>query len=413
MKELDDAHLVRALAPQVLGALTRRYSDFAAAEDAVQEALLAASVQWSPDNMPDDPKAWLIRVASRRMADQVRSEISRRKREVEAGLASGYVLPVPPEHAGEEDDTLVLIYMCCHPALSSASAIALTLRAVGGLTTAEIASAFLTPEATMAQRISRAKQTIKSSGVPFRLPEARDRSERLSTVLHVLYLIFSEGYAASHGEHLQRRDLASEAIRLARLVHSHLPHEAEAAGLLALMLLTDARRDARTGPDGAAIPIDEQDRSLWNRELIDEGTGILNRALQHGGAGPYQLQAAIAAVHDEAPSASDTDWPQILALYNLLERIADNPVVRLNRAVAVAMVRGPAEALRLLDEVEADARMRDHHRLHAVRGHLLEMAGRHGEAIASYRTALSQAGSAPERNYLSAKLQRLVTSQPA
>jgi predicted RNA polymerase sigma factor len=405
----DPEHLMRALAPQVLGALIRRYRDFAAAEDAVQESLLAAAIQWTADGIPDKPKAWLITVASRRMADQVRSELSRRKREEEAGVASGYVLPHPSEHpASEEDDTLVLIYMCCHPALPAASAIALTLRAVGGLTTVEIARAFLTPEATMAQRISRAKQTIKASGIPFRLPEPRDRAERLASVLHVLYLIFSEGYTASHGEQLQRRDLASEAIRLARIVHSCLPENAEAAGLLALMLLTDARRHARTGPQGEAIPIDEQDRSLWDRALIEEGTGLLDRALRQGEVGTYQLQASIAAVHDEARCAADTDWQQILALYNLLERIADNPVVRLNRAVAVAMVKGPKEALQLLDALETDDRMRDHHRLHAVRAHLLEMAGEPAEAIISYRAALSRVHSVPERNYLLAKLARLI-----
>jgi predicted RNA polymerase sigma factor len=404
MESLHAEHLMRILAPQVLGVLIRRYRDFAAAEDAVQEALFAASVQWSADGVPDNPKGWLIRVASRRMADQVRSELSRRKREAEAGLALGYVLPQP---SGPEDDTLVLIYMCCHPALSDASAIALTLRAVGGLTTAEIARAFLTPEASMAQRISRAKQTIKASGIPFSLPETSERAARLAAVLHVLYLIFSEGYVASHGEQLQRHDLAGEAIRLARIVHSRLPEDAEAGGLLALMLLTDARRHARTGPCGEAVPIDEQDRSLWDRSLIDEGTELLERALRQGRVGPYQLQASIAAVHDEARCAAETDWPQILALYNLLERISGNPVVRLNRSVAVAMVKGPREALQLLDELTVDDRMRDHHRLHAVRGHLLEMAGKHVEAMASYREALSRAGSTPERNYLLTKLARI------
>jgi len=408
MEPLHAEHLTRTLAPQVLGALIRRYRDFAAAEDAVQEALLAAAIQWNTGQIPDNPKAWLIRVAARRMADQVRSELSRRKREEEAGLASGYMLPSPSEQpSAEDDDTLVLIYMCCHPALSDASAIALTLRAVGGLTTTEIARAFLASEATMAQRISRAKQTVKASGMPFRLPEPREQTERLAAVLHVLYLIFSEGYVASHGEQLQRHDLAGEAIRLARIVHSRLPENAEVGGLLALMLLTDARRHARTGPQGEAVPIDEQDRSLWDRELIDEGTGLLERALQQGQVGPYQLQASIAAVHDQARSAAETDWPQILALYNLLERISNNPVVRLNRAVAVAMVKGPQEALRLLDELMADDRMRDHHRLHAVRGHLLEMAGEHAEAMNSYREALSRTGSTPERNYLLAKLARI------
>ena len=404
MESLRAEHLLRTLAPQALGVLIRRYRDFAAAEDAVQEAMLAASVQWSADGVPDDPKAWLIRVASRRMADQVRSELSRRKREAETEAAAGYVLPQP---SCQEDDTLVLIYLCCHPALSDASAVALTLRAVGGLTTTEIARAFLTPEATMAQRISRAKQTIKVSGIPFRLPEESERAGRLAAVLHVLYLIFSEGYVASHGDQLQRHDLATEAIRLTRIVQSRLPDNAEASGLLALMLLTDARRDARTGPSGEAVPIDQQDRSLWDRSLIAEGTELLERALRQGRIGPYQLQASIAAVHDEALCAAETDWPQILALYNLLERISDNPVVRLNRAVAVAMVKGPREALQLLDELMVDHRMLDYHRLHAVRGHLLEMAGERAEAMASYRDALSRTGSTPERNYLLAKLARM------
>lgn len=404
MEPLHAEHLMRTLAPQVLGLLVRRYRDFAAAEDAVQEALIAASVQWKADGVPENPKGWLIRVASRRMTDQIRSELSRRKREAEAGVTAGYVLPQP---AGQEDDTLVLIHMCCHPALSDASAIALTLRAVGGLTTAEIARAFLTSEATMAQRISRAKQAIKASGIPFRLPEPRERAERLAAVLHVLYLIFSEGYVASYGEQLQRHDLAGEAIRLARIVHSRLPENAEVGGLLALMLLTDARRNARTGPHGEAVPIDEQDRSLWDRELIDEGIELLSRALRQGQVGPYQLQASIAAVHDESRCAAQTDWPQILALYNLLERISSSPVVRLNRAVAVAMVQGPREALQLLDELTADDCMRDHHRLHAVRGHLLEMAGEYAEAMDSYREALSRTDSTPERNYLLAKLARI------
>lgn len=404
MESLDAERLMRTLAPEVLGVLVRRYRDFAAAEDAVQEALFAASVQWSADGVPDNPKGWLIRVASRRMADQVRGELARRKREAESAVAVGYVLPQP---SGQEDDTLVLIYLCCHPALSDASAVALTLRAVGGLTTAEIARAFLTHEATMAQRISRAKQTIKASGVPFSLPEASERAERLAAVLHVLYLIFSEGYVASHGEQLQRHDLASEAIRLSRIVHSRVPENAEAAGLLALMLLTDARRHARTGPCGEAVPIDEQDRSLWDRSLIHEGTELLEHALRMGQVGTYQLQASIAAVHDEARCVAETDWPQILALYNLLERISDNPVVRLNRAVTIAMVKGPREALQHLDELALDDRMRNHHRLHAVRGHLLEMAGDHAEAMASYREAVSRTSSTPERNYLLAKLARI------
>jgi RNA polymerase sigma factor (sigma-70 family) len=405
---LNAEHLMRELAPQVLGALIRRYRDFAAAEDAVQEALIAASRQWGSDGAPDNPKAWLLRAASRRMTDQIRGEISRRKREAEASFVQDPVRPPEPRVSAEqEDDTLILIYMCCHPALTNASAIALTLRAVGGLTTAEIARAFLVPEATMAQRISRAKQTIKQSGIPFRLPESGEAMVRLATVLHVLYLIFNEGYTASYGMKLQRRDLASEAIRLTRIVHSRLPWDPEVGGLLALMLLTDARRHARTGPQGEAIPIDEQDRSLWDRELIQEGIALLERALKQGRVGQYQLQAAVAAVHDQAPIASDTDWQQILALYDLLDRISNNPIVRLNRAVAVAMVKGPHKALELLAGLEMDGRIREHHRLHAVRGHLLEMAGQKAAAAVSYREAVSRCTSIPEQQYLLAKLARL------
>jgi RNA polymerase sigma factor (sigma-70 family) len=411
VKPPDVEHLMRQLAPQVVASLIRRYRDFATTEDAVQEALLAAAKQWPTEGIPQNPKAWLTHVASRRMIDQIRSEMARRKREREAALNSGYSIAAMPENLeGLDDDTLVLIYMCCHPALTTSSSIALTLRAVGGLTTAEIARAFLVPEATIAQRISRAKQAIKDSGIPFRLPEPCDRAERHQAVLHVLYLIFNEGYTASHGNQLQRPDLAGEAIRLARAVHACLPEDAEAAGLLALMLLTDARARARTGPLGEAIPIDEQDRSLWDRNLIEEGVSILSRALALGRVGQYQLQAAIAAVHDEACCAEDTDWPQVLALYDLLARMSSNPVVCLNRAVAIAMVHGPQEALRLLVELETDDRLRDHYRLHAVRGHLLEMVGNQAAAAASYRAAVSRTASTPEKNYLLAQVARLTST---
>jgi RNA polymerase sigma factor (sigma-70 family) len=411
VSHFDAGPLLRELAPQVLGCLVRQHPDFADAEDAVQEALLAASRQWPGDGVPENPKAWLIQVASRRLTDQIRSSIARRKRETESAMSLGYALPPKPEGEDEEDDTLVLIYMCCHPALTTASAIALTLRAVGGLTTAEIAHAFLVPEATMAQRISRAKQTVKDSSLRFSLPEQRERADRLRSVLHVLYLIFNEGYAASHGDLLQRHDLASEAIRLARATHARLPKEPEVAGLLALMLLTDARRQARTGHSGEAIPIDEQDRSLWDPDLIREGRSLLVDALARGAVGPYQVQAAIAAVHDEAPCARETDWPQILALYDLLVKMSNSPVVELNYAVAVAMVKGPHEALRLLENLEADDRLRDHYRIHAVRGHLLEMAGQPGPAAESYRAAVARTASTPEKNYLLLKLARL-TSLP-
>jgi predicted RNA polymerase sigma factor len=297
--------------------------------------------------------------------------------------------------------------MCCHPALTRPSAIALTLRAVGGLTTAEIANAFLVPEATMAQRISRAKQRIKASGVPFRMPTDGERAERLSAVLHVLYLIFNEGYASSIGPNLQRSDLSNEAIRLTRAVHNLLPDVWEVAGLLALMLLTDARRPARTGPDGELIPLMEQDRTLWDRNAISEGVALITDTLSRGSIGAYQLQAAIAAVHDEAARAEDTDWPQILALYGLLERMSDNPMVSLNRSIAVAMVHGPAAGLERLQALDADGRLAGHYRLDAVRGHLLEMAGDHAAAIAHYRAAANGTTSTPERYYLTTQAARL------
>ncbi len=401
--------LLRELAPQVLGAVVRRYRDFAASEDAVQDALVAASLQWPSEGLPDNPRGWLIHVASRRMTDHIRSEVARRRRESEAASATEWsVSPPDASDVGVADDTLILLITCCHPALTPSSAVALTLRAVGGLTTAEIARAFLVPEATMAQRISRAKQTIKSSGVPFRLPDpGEERSERLSAVLHVLYLIFNEGYTSSAGASLKRDDLSREAIRLTRALHALVPDEAEVAGLLALLLLTDARRAARTGPDGELISLTDQNRRLWDRAAIEEGVALLTATLPRGAVGPYQLQAAIAAVHDEAADVRDTDWPQILALYRLLEHMSDNPMVTLNRAVATAMVHGPAAGLELLAPLEADARLAAHHRLSAVRAHLVEMAGDAQAAIALYRQAADRATNLPERAYLIAQAARL------
>jgi RNA polymerase sigma factor (sigma-70 family) len=404
-------NLLRDLVPLVLGAVIRRFRDFGASEDAVQEALIAAAAQWPREGVPDDPRAWLIQVASRRIADHVRSETARRRREAIV------VSLVPPElqialaadsdGAAEQDDTLVLLFMCCHPALSSSSAIALTLRAVGGLTTAEIAKAFLVPEATMAQRISRAKQSIKTSGVPFQMPTPAERAQRLGAVLHVLYLIFNEGYTASSGPELHRSDLSSEAIRLTRAVHALLPDDGEVAGLLALMLLTDARRAARTGPAGELIPLDEQDRRLWDQRAIAEGVALVTATLSRGSIGAYQLQAAIAAVHDEAARVEDTDWPQILALYGLLKRMSDNPMVTLNHAIATAMVHGPAAGLELLKALDADARLAGHHRLDAVRAHLLERAGDGEAAIAHFIKAAGRTASIPERNYLLLQAARL------
>ena len=405
---LEIEHLLRELAPQVLSPVVRRFRDFAAAEDAVQEALIAAAAQWPREGMPANPRAWLIQVASRRMTDHVRSEVARRHREqVAAEEAERLALPVDAGTESGEDDVLVLLFMCCHPALTPASAIALTLRAVGGLTTAEIANAFLVPEATMAQRISRAKQSIKESGIPFQLPTAEERAQRLRAVLHVLYLIFNEGYASSAGPELCRADLSEEAIRLARIVYDRQPDNTEVSGLLALMLLTDARRAARTGPNGELIPLAQQNRALWDRQQIAEGIALLSTALPKGSVGPYQLQAAIAAVHDEAASAEDTDWPQILALYELLKRMSDNPMIILNHAVAAAMVHGPKKGLELLSVLDSDTRLAERHRLEAVRAHLLEMTGDHEGAITHYRIAASRATSMPERNYLIMQAARL------
>jgi RNA polymerase sigma factor (sigma-70 family) len=378
--------LLRELTPQVLAALVRRYGHFDTAEDAVQEALLAAAQQWPAEGVPDNAKAWLITVASRRLTDLLRSESARQRRE------STWILPEHYTPAPAADDSLVLLFLCCHPSLSPSSQIALTLRAVGGLTTAEIARAFLVPESTMTRRITRAKQTVKASGVPFGLPA----DDRLPVVLHVLYLIFTEGYAR------ERPELSTEAIRLARLVHRLRPADPEVAGLLALMLLTDARRPARSGPRGEPVPMAEQDRTLWNGSDIAEGVSLVTAALAVGPPGQYQLQAAIAAVHDEAASYAETDWPQIVGLYELLLRISDNPVVALNHAVAVAMVDGPAKGLALLDN-----RLGEDHRLHSVRAHLLEMSGDHAAARSAYREAARLATSLPQQRYLNARADRL------
>jgi RNA polymerase sigma factor (sigma-70 family) len=401
-------HLLRELAPQVLGAVARRFRDFSSAEDAVQEAMIAAFSQWPQQGVPENPRGWLIQVACRRMTDQARSEIARRERETTVASETENVASLLEIEADmDPDDTLILLFMCCHPALTASSAIALTLRAIGGLTTAEIANAFLVPEATMAQRISRAKQTIKASSTPFRLPSRHERAEQLPAVLHVLYLIFSEGYTSSIGSHLQRFDLAREAIRLTRNTKTLIPDNAEVAGLLALMLLTDARRAARTGPDEELIPLDKQDRSLWDRVEISEGAELLTAALAKGAVGLYQLQAAIAAVHDEAERAEDTDWPQILALYELLKRVSPGPMVTLNHAIAAAMVHGPAKGLQLLRTLDTDARLATHYRLAAVRAHLLEQKGDHEAAIRHYRMAAAGTTSLPERNYLMAQAARL------
>lgn len=411
----DVAHLLRELAPRVLGAVARRHADFAAAEDAVQEALIAAASRWPAEGVPDNPRGWLFRVAIRRLTDHVRSELARYRREEEAATLMVVDAVLTPPHdleiGPDRDDTLLLLFMCCHPALTPPSAIALTLRAVAGLTTAEIANAFLVPEATMAQRISRAKQSIRNSQIPFSMPDADERDARLRSVLHVLYLTFNEGYASSIGPSLQRTDLASEAIRLTRAVRQQLPDDGEVAGLLALMLLTDARRTARTGPNGELIPLDEQDRTLWNRDQIAEGVELISSTLSSGSIGYYQLQAAIAAIHDEAGRVEDTDWAQIYALYGLLERMSDNPMVALNRAIAAAMVHGPRAGLERIEALEGDTRIAGHYRLDAVRGHLFERSGDYDRAITHFRAAAERTMSIPERNYLIAKIAR-IRSEP-
>ena len=402
--------LLRQLAPQVLGALIRRHGRFDDCEDAVQEALLAAALQWPEQGVPANPRGWLITVASRRLTDELRGDSARRLREAKAAALlppEALATPAPDDLLPDEDDTLKLLFLCCHPALSPASQIALTLRAVGGLTTAEIARAFLVPEATMAQRISRAKGTIRSAGGDFAMPPPDERGDRLRAVLHVLYLVFNEGYTASSGPDLQRADLTTEAIRMGRDLHRVLPDEGEVAGLLALMLLTDARRPARTAADGGLVPLADQDRARWNRVLIRQGVDLITKTLAEAAVGPYQVQAAIAAVHDEAATSDATDWPQIVVLYELLDSISPGPMVTLNRAIAVAMVNGPAAGLALLEPLDSDDRIAGHHRLAAVRGHLLELAGDREAALAAYRTAARRTTSLPEQRYLEGRVARL------
>ncbi len=399
----DVGQLVRELVPQVLVAVVRRHGGFDACEDAVQEALLAAAVQWPAEGVPDNPKGWLITTASRRRIEMWRSDSARVRREENVAVLA----PPAPDPAPGVDDSLTLLLLCCHPALTPPSQVALTLRAIGGLTTAEIARAFLVPESTVAQRISRAKQRIKAAGAEFRMPPPAERTERIAAALHVLYLIFNEGYTASSGTELNRVELTAEAIRLTRQLRDLLPADGEVAGLLALMLLTDARRTARTGSDGGLVPLVEQDRGRWNAAAIAEGTALISEALANAPIGPYQLQAAIAAVHDEAARAEDTDWPQILALYNHLQVLAPGPMVTLNRIVAVSEVRGPRAALEQLTAAAADPALAGHHRLHSVRAHLLEAAGDLDAAVVEFRMAARGTLSAPEQRYLEAQAARL------
>ncbi|MEO3771184.1 sigma-70 family RNA polymerase sigma factor [Micromonospora sp. B9E7] len=410
MPETRVEDLLRELAPQVLGALVRRYGHFDTAEDAVQEALIAAADGWPRDGVPENPRGWLVTVASRRLTDLLRRDQARTRRE---DRVARWVLPeqwrAPPADRprADADDTLVLLFLCCHPALSPASQIALTLRAVGGLSTAEVARAFLVPEATMTRRISRGKQRIRDSGLRFAPPTEAERADRLAAVLHVLYLVFTEGYARTAGPGLLRADLTAEAIRLTRLVHRLLPEDPEVTGLLALMLLTDARAPARIGPTGELVPMAEQDRSRWRADQIAEGIELITQALPRGVVGAYQLQAAIAAVHDEAPSARDTDWAQITALYEVLLGISDNPVVALNHAVAVAMSRGPSDGLALLAELAGDARLADDPRLPAARAHLSEMVGDRVAAREAYRMAAARSTNLAQQRYLNARAERL------
>ncbi len=394
------AILLRDLSPKVLARLVRRFGDFATCEDAVQEALLAAAQQWPADGLPDNPLGWLATVASRRRIELLRSETARRHRE----QAVAALEPPEPVSAPAEDDTLTLLTLCCHPALTVPSQIALTLRTLGGLSTGEIARAFLVPEATIGQRISRAKARIRDAGAAFTLPDEAERPQRMAAVLHVLYLIFNEGYTASSGSALHRVELTAEAIRVTRRLRAEMPtaddQYGEVTGLLALMLLTDARRPARTRPDGALVPLAEQDRTRWDATAIAEGTALLAGALPVARLGPYQLQAAIAAVHDEATRAEDTDWPQILALYELLDVLAPGPMVTLNRIVALAMARGPLAGLAELDAATADDRLAGYYRVDAVRAHLLERSGDARAATTHYRRAADGTLSVPERAYL-------------
>jgi len=406
----DVEDLLRARAPQVLGVLARRFGDFDAAEDAVQEALLTAAVRWPADGVPDNPGAWLVQTATRKLIDQARSENARRRREEVVAVREPLaVVSIDATVDRERDDTLTVAFMCCHPVLTEASAVALTLRAVGGLTTAEIARGFVVPEATMAQRISRAKQRIKASGAPFRMPEPAEWTSRLRAMLRVLYLIFNEGYASTGGEALQRADLSGEAIRLTRALHRAVPAErpdaSEVAGLLALMLLTDARRPARTDAHGDLVPLHEQDRRGWDRRQIAEGTALIDAAVVRGTPGEYQVQAAIAALHARAGTVEATDWAQIVALYGMLETMTGNPVVTLNRAVAAAMVHGPAHGLDLLAGL--DEKLPGHYRLDAVRAHLHELAGDPVTAARHYRAAAARTTSVPERTYLTTRAARL------
>jgi RNA polymerase sigma factor (sigma-70 family) len=404
----------RRESPHVLGALLRRHGDLADCEDAAQEALEAAARQWARDGVPGNPRGWLIRVASRRLIDQARADRARAGREEAVAVAQpsdAFTSPGPDvAQAGATDDSLRLLLLCCHPALTRASQVALTLRAVSGLSTAQIAAAFLVPERTMAQRLMRAKATLRAGAARFELPLPSALPDRVAAVLDVLHLVFNEGYARSAGDSLVDAALTEEAVRLTRELRRHLPDHDEVAGALALMLLTRAREAARTDGRGDLIPLSEQDRRRWDTEPIAEGVGILERVLPRGHVGRFQLQAAIAAVHAESPTWEETDWLQISLLYEMLERTAPSPAVTLNKAVAVGMTAGPRHGLSLVDGLLDDPAMRRHHRTHAVRAHLLELAGDVEEAARGYARAAQLTASLPEQRYLNARARRLSRS---
>ncbi len=396
--------------PRVLGALVRRYGDFDDCEDAVQEALLDAARTWARDGLPESPGGWLVRVASRRLIDARRSAVARSGREAAVAVRQPEdAWQAPPADAvpPEADDSLQLLLLCCHPALNRPSQVALTLRAVGGLTTAQIAAAFWVPSTTMGQRISRAKATLRSAGARFDAVAPAELPERLAAARHVLHLVFNEGYTASGGDDLMDVSLTREAIRLTHDLRTRVPDDDEAAGLLALMLLTEARTAARTDERGDLVPLAEQDRDRWDRARIAEGTALLEDVLPRGRVGPFQLQAAIAAVHAEALSWPDTDWLQITLLYRMLDRVAPGPAVTLNLAVAVGMAHGPDAGLAAVEPLHDDPATAAYHRVHAVRAHLLEMAGRRAEARAEYAAAARLTTSRPEQRYLNARLARL------
>ncbi|MBM9836860.1 RNA polymerase sigma factor [Rhodococcus hoagii] len=390
---------------RLLAALVSRFGDLDLAEEATSEAIEAALRRWPVDGVPSKPGAWLLTTARRRAVDRLRRDQVLAVLQVEADRAD----PAPAADVGGElpDERLQLFFTCAHPALPAEDRTALTLRCLAGLTTSEVARAFLVPTATMAKRITRAKKRIHDLRIPFRVPDADELPQRLPGVLQVLYAIFTEGYAASTGPRLQRLDVAEEAIRLTRVLHRLLPGEREIAGLLALMLLVHARRGARTGPGGEMVLLEDQDRAVWDRPLIEEGSALVLVSLTGGPPGAYGVQAAIAALHDEAPDVASTDWPQIVALYDVLLRLVPSPVVAMSRAVAVAMRDGPAAGLALLDELSEEPQLRAHHPYVAARAELLARLGRREEAAAEYRRALDLVGTDPERDHLRNRLQAM------